>query len=942
MKKLLLTVLAGILFVLPAGAVEINSVNFPDETFRDMLLNDFDTDGDGQLSQEEITQITQITANGAGISSLDGIEYLTALEYLDCGNNHLALLDLSSNTNLTDLICAGNQLIWLNIDNCSGLEFLSAKSNDIAELNISGCPKLYSEDIGGKYSFFFSYDEDITAIVFEHVPDPTQDAAPSIRAISLPYAEAGLTFSFTPSARGTEPITWSIASGHLPDGLTLSGDKISGVPQVSGDFSITLRAENPLGYDEGAVTISVADTVTVCSERFPDEKFRAYLTAYERDTFDGDGRFSRQELAKVTEIDITGGISVIVDDVQFSGKIESLAGIEYFYALEKLFCNGNNLSDINLSGNASVRYVQCKDNRINFLDVMNCGSLVSLDCSANRINMLDLSGNTALEECHCDNNPLYSLNIDGCTKLSELSLTGTGLPKLNVGGCPELYAQEEETYTYGFAFDDDVTQIVFDSVAGDPFVPRLPPVISSDTLRSALASRSYMSHLNASGAGPVIWSLEDGTLPEGLSLDKYGIIYGIPVGAGKSSFTVKASNDYGADTGTFTLQVMESVSITTESLKAGTIGKHYSAAMQADGTKPIAWSAEGLPSGLKISERVGRVYGRAKKFGEFTVRFVAENDAGSAQAILPLTVKGIPPKLSGRLAKAELSQPYSSGLRLSKGSTPITWSISGNLPEGVSLDTTTGIISGTPVSYSRSGFRVRITASNEAGSKTKSVRLMVKGTRPQITTASLPDAKLRRTYTASLTAEGSEPVTWSAVNLPAGLTISGDMITGTATQTGTFRVRLCAKNPVKSVRKTLTLNVSETTDTRLPVFSQYEGDSSQNAGGTSSSSYTQAYAYQTGTGNISGGYVIVGELGVISCDEAGLYEFGITLSDDAYEGSELIYIANSDSPSEDDDIADFYDETGEEISAVPEDRRIIISIWLNPGTVYHPVIAVKR
>ncbi|MBQ7169422.1 MAG: putative Ig domain-containing protein, partial [Synergistaceae bacterium] len=329
-------------------------------------------------------------------------------------------------------------------------------------------------------------------------------------------------------------------------------------------------------------------------------------------------------------------------------------------------------------------------------------------------------------------------------------------------------------------------------------------------------------------------------------------------------------------------------------------------------------------------------------FGEFTVRFVAENDAGSAQAILPLTVKGIPPKLSGRLAKAELSQPYSSGLRLSKGSTPITWSISGNLPEGVSFDTTTGIISGTPVSYSRSGFRVRITASNEAGSKTKSVRLMVKGTRPQITTASLPDAKLRRTYTASLTAEGSEPVTWSAVNLPAGLTISGDMITGTATQTGTFRVRLCAKNPVKSVRKTLTLNVSETTDTRLPVFSQYEGDSSQNAGGTSSSSYTQAYAYQTGTGNISGGYVIVGELGVISCDEAGLYEFGITLSDDAYEGSELIYIANSDSPSEDDDIADFYDETGEEISAVPEDRRIIISIWLNPGTVYHPVIAVKR
>lgn len=88
--------------------------------------------------------------------------------------------------------------------------------------------------------------------------------------------------------------------------------------------------------------------------------------------------------------------------------------------------------------------------------------------------------------------------------------------------------------------------------------------------------------------------------------------------------------------------------------------------------------------------------------------------------------------------------------------------------------------------------------------------------------------------------------------------------------------------------------------------------------------------------------MIVAELGEISCDMAGMYEFEIQLPDYAPKGSELVYIANSDRPSEDDDIAEFYDEAGVEVSAVPENRRIIISIWLNTETVYNPVVAVKH
>ncbi len=90
------------------------------------------------------------------------------------------------------------------------------------------------------------------------------------------------------------------------------------------------------------------------------------------------------------------------------------------------------------------------------------------------------------------------------------------------------------------------------------------------------------------------------------------------------------------------------------------------------------------------------------------------------------------------------------------------------------------------------------------------------------------------------------------------------------------------------------------------------------------------------------GYVIAALIPVISVDVSGLYDFTVELSDETPEGAELIYIANSSGPSDDDNIVEFYDEAGEEISYVPESRKITLSIWLNSERIYSPVIIIKR
>ena len=84
-------------------------IAFADANFKTVLINSgFDLDNDNDISLDEAALITQIDASGKSITTLSGIEYMTALQTLDCSNNSLTELDLSSNTALATLNVTGN------------------------------------------------------------------------------------------------------------------------------------------------------------------------------------------------------------------------------------------------------------------------------------------------------------------------------------------------------------------------------------------------------------------------------------------------------------------------------------------------------------------------------------------------------------------------------------------------------------------------------------------------------------------------------------------------------------------------------------------------------------------------------------------------------------------------------------------------------------------
>ena len=69
--------------------------------------------------------------------------------------------------------------------------------------------------------------------------------SPTITTTSLPNGVVGMAYSQTLAATGTTPITWSVTSGSLPDGLALStAGVISGTPTTAGVVSFTVTAAN--------------------------------------------------------------------------------------------------------------------------------------------------------------------------------------------------------------------------------------------------------------------------------------------------------------------------------------------------------------------------------------------------------------------------------------------------------------------------------------------------------------------------------------------------------------------------------------------------------------------------------------------------------------------------------------------------------------------------
>ena len=104
------------------------------------------------------------------------------------------------------------------------------------------------------------------------------------------------------------------------------------------------------------------------------------------------------------------------------------------------------------------------------------------------------------------------------------------------------------------------------------------------------------------------------------------------------------------------------------------------------------------------------------------------------------------------LPDGQVDEAYDTTLRASGGQPPYVWSISaGSLPDGLTLDSNTGRISGVPETYGVSIFTIQVQDSNLT-TGTQDLAININPAPLVIQTQSLPNAQINQSYSQTLQA----------------------------------------------------------------------------------------------------------------------------------------------------------------------------------------------
>ncbi len=224
------------------------------------------------------------------------------------------------------------------------------------------------------------------------------------------------------------------------------------------------------------------------------------------------------------------------------------------------------------------------------------------------------------------------------------------------------------------------------------------------------------------------------------------------------------------------------------------------------GTPPYTWSiASGtVPAGLGLNAATGTLSGTPTDTGNFTVAVKVTDSAFlSDQKTVAITVEPPPAAqievTTSSIPDAGIGATFIFSLEATGGTPPYTWSIAGGtFPAGLSLNSTTGVISGVAASAGNFLFTVQVTDSASHKAQ-KDFSIKIKPAPLSIDAVPQMEVMMGAPLFYQPKANGGTlPYTWSMTGgaLPAGvgLNTSTGTISGTPTVSGTFDFSISVKD----------------------------------------------------------------------------------------------------------------------------------------------------
>jgi LPXTG-motif cell wall-anchored protein len=479
---------------------------------------------------------------------------------------------------------------------------------------LSGTPT----GVGGVFTFTVhagnSVDADVPGI--EHTV--TISAAPIFTAqspaLTATVGTAYTPYTFTASGYPTA-MTFTVASGELPAGLTLTAGVLSGTPTgIGGTYTFTVTASNTVGSPVSSISTTIvvsaapvltADVPTNTATVGVDYSFTYTATGTPTPTF------------AVTAGVLPAGLSLSVAGV-LSGKPTGTGGVTAGFTVTA----SNTVADT-------------------------AGASRALTVAAAPI--------------FTDGVPTLTATVGTAYVGHTFTATGHPTPTFTAGNLPP-----------GFTFDDGVLagtptgvggtftiQVTahnatadVDAVARTFIVDAAPVVTADEPTPTATVGTAYSFTYAATGYPVPTFAVSDGELPAGLTLSEVGVLSGTPTGTGGVSggFTVTASNIVADAVGASrTITVSAAPILTADAPPTPAVGVAYSYTFTATGFPAPAFTSSGtLPAGLTLSEE-GVLEGIATIPGSYTFTITAVNNVEPDAVGTPHTLVVAVPALNLQL-----------------------------------------------------------------------------------------------------------------------------------------------------------------------------------------------------------------------------------------------------------------------------------------------------
>ncbi len=589
--------------------------------------------------------------------------------------------------------------------------------------------------------------DDINGITFIY-PGGGGGGAPSVSTSTLPGGTVGQSYTASLSATGgTAPYTWTIASGSLPPGLNLAGSTISGVPSTSGVYNLTVQVSDSRSQTgQRALSISITGSggggqalnaqfvsQTVPSTLTPGQSFNVTMT------FNNTGTATWSEASQIrigsqnpTNNIVWGGNRVVLPGgasigpgqpliITFTAFAPSTPGT-YNFQFQMVKDGGGGAGQFfgDLSTNVAVAV----------------GSSSQLSISTTSLPSGTVNTAYGAQLAATGGSTPYAWSIVGGSLPANISLNAsTGV----LSGTPTAAATA--TFTVQVRDNQSNTAQRQLSITINPATSTLQ--ITTAALGAATRGSAYNQQLAATGGtGSYNWIVTSspGPLPSGLSLSSSGMISGTPTVNGGFSFTVQVTDSaQAAAQKLLSLTVnVPPLSITTAAIPNATSGSLFTFQLAATGGAPgYAWSLAlgSLPTGMSLSGS-GVISGTSTGVGgyNFTVQ-VADTAQQTAQKAFSMVVSPAPLQVvTASLPPVVRGSSYNQQVTASGGTLPYTWSVAGGaLPNGLSLNAATGVVSGNASLAGTFSFTIRVTdAASVAAAKALQILVVDPATIPRI------------------------------------------------------------------------------------------------------------------------------------------------------------------------------------------------------------------